>query len=187
MSFVGGSFTHDIFISYSHGRDLPTAYIDPRRNPLYQWSCILVDNLQSQIELLLSDSDQNPDVWMDPRLNTTGSLEGNLEKEIQSSALFLTLMSTYYLRSPWCADEARLFAESAQSFPPISRQDRTFVLSVTPTDRSLWPPALRDDQQRAFQGMDFYRRIGSEDWTPLAFPEPKASPDREYGEYWAAI
>jgi hypothetical protein len=88
MSFVGGSFAHDIFVSYAHGQDLSVPYSDPHHNLLYSWSCKFVDNLRSQLYLTLSDSDQTPDVWMDPRLNATGSLEANLEKEVQSSACF---------------------------------------------------------------------------------------------------
>jgi hypothetical protein len=185
MSFVGGSFAHDIFVSYAHGQDLSVSYSDPHHNLLYSWSCKFVDNLRSQLYLTLSDSDQTPDVWMDPRLNATGSLEANLEKEVQSSALLLTLMSYDYLRSRWCADEARLFSESAQRFSPISRQERTFVVSVTPTDRDIWPLALKDNQQKAFLGIDFYKKIGPEDWTPLGLPDPKYSPDGEY--YWTGI
>ena len=188
MSFVRGSFAHDIFVSYAHGQDLSVSYSDPRRNPLYDWSHIFVDNLRSQLDLILSNSvqtpEERPDVWMDPRLNSTGSLEGNLEKEVRGSALLLTLMSPYYLRSSWCGEEARLFSEAAGAFSPVSRQDRTFVVSVAPTDRKLWPAALQDDQQRAFLGADFYRMIGSEEWTPFGFPAPNPSSD---DEYWTGL
>ena len=184
MSFVGGTFAHDIFVSYAHGKDLVDPYADPGRNPLYKWSCTFVDNLRNQLELILSDSDERSDVWMDKALKSTGSLESNLAKEIQSSALLLTLMSSYYLRSQWCADEARMFCELAQSFSSISRQDRTFVVSVTPTDRNRWPKALADDQNKAFLGTDFFRMTGPENWTPLAFPDPDDSPDEDY---WTGI
>src|SRR5208337_4341788 len=188
MSFVGGSFAHDIFVSYAHGRDLSAPYSDPRRNPLYEWSRLFVDNLRSQLDLVLSDSiqssDGRPDVWMDPRLNLTGSLEGNLEREIEGSALLLTLMSSYYLRSRWCCDEARLFSEAAGRFAPVAGQERIFVVSVAPTDRGLWPPALKDERERAFLGADFYRKIGPEDWSPLGFPAPDPSSD---DEYWMGI
>ena len=147
MSFVGGSFAHDIFVSYAHGQDLSAPYSNPRRNPLYEWSRLFVDNLRSQLDLVLSDSiqssDGKPDVWMDLKLNLTGSLEGNLEREIQGSALLLKLMSSYYLRSRWCCDEARLFSEAAGRFAPVARQERIFVVSVAPTDRGLWPPTLK--------------------------------------------
>jgi hypothetical protein len=188
MSFVGGSFAHDIFVSYAHGQDLSVPYSDPRRNPLYDWSHIFVDNLRSQLDLFLSNSiqtaDERPDVWMDPKLKSTGSLEGNLEKEVQGSALLLTLMSPYYLVSPWCGKEARLFSEAAARFSPVTREDRTFVVSVAPTDRKSWPTTLQDDQQRAFLGVDFYRRVGSEEWTPFGFPAPNPSSD---DEYWTGI
>ena len=73
MSFVGGTFAHDIFVSYAHGQDLSAPYSDPRRNPLYEWSRLFVDNLRSQLDLVLSDSVQSSDgrldVWMDPKLN----------------------------------------------------------------------------------------------------------------------
>jgi hypothetical protein len=188
MSFVGGSFAHDIFVSYSHGQNLSVPYSDPRRNPLYEWSCIFVDNLRSQLELILSDSvlrpDERPDVWMDPKLNSTGSLQGNLEREVKGSALLLTLMSSYYLRSPWCSEEARLFSEAAGAFSPVSREDRTFVVSIAPTDRKKWPTALQDDRQRAFLGSDFYRMSSPEEWTPFGFPAPNPSSD---DEYWTGI
>jgi hypothetical protein len=168
MSFVGGSFTHDIFVSYAHGKDLTQAYSDSRRNPLYEWSHIFVDKLRSQLDMILTSSarteEEAPDVWMDPKLSMTGSLEGNLEKEVKCSALLLTLVSPYYLRSSWCCEEARLFSEAAGEFAPVSRQDRTFVVSIGPTDRDSWPQALRDDNQKPFLGMEFFGRVGVEDW-----------------------
>jgi hypothetical protein len=179
-SYVGGLFEHDVYVTCPHGQDLSVAYRDPARDPLYEWSCKFVDHLRSQLELVLSDGDRRPDVRMDPSLNSTGPLEGSLVKEVQSSALLLVLMSHYYLRSAWCADESRLFSESAQTFSPISRRDRTFVVSVGPTDRDRWPLALKDDQQRAFLGMAFYRDVGPEDWTPFGFPAADE-------EYWTGI
>jgi hypothetical protein len=56
VSFVGGLFEHDIFLSYAHGKDLSDAYSDPRRNPLYEWSHIFVDKLRSQLDMILASS-----------------------------------------------------------------------------------------------------------------------------------
>src|SRR5208337_5512479 len=66
----------------------------------------------------------------------------------------------------------------------VAGQERIFVVSVAPTDRGLWPPALKDDRERAFLGADFYRKIGPEDWSPLGFPAPDPSSD---DEYWMGI
>jgi TIR domain len=184
MSFVGGHYTHDVFVSYAHGQDLDVSYSDPHSNPLYTWSCTLIDNLRSQIALNLSDSDRKPDVWMDPALKPTGSLEGNLKKEIQGSALLVTLMSNYYLRSQWCLDEARTFSDFAQTFRPVERQDRIFVVSVAPTERKAWPPALKDDDQNAFLGTKFYRDLGPELWRSFGWPDPSVVKDQDY---WTAI
>jgi hypothetical protein len=74
----------------SDGHDLDVSYSDPHRNHLYRWSCTFIDNLREEIERLLSGSGRKPDVWMDPALKPMGSLEGNLKKEIQSSALLIT-------------------------------------------------------------------------------------------------
>ncbi len=82
MSFVGGPYAHDVFVSYAHGHDLEVSYGGPHRNHLYSWSCTFIDNLREEIERLLSGSDRTPDVWMDPALKPVGSLEGSLKKEI---------------------------------------------------------------------------------------------------------
>jgi hypothetical protein len=186
MSFVGGAYNHDVFVSYAHGQDLDMTYSDPHRNPLYTWSCILIDNLREQIALNLSDSDRRPDVWMDPALKSRGSLESNLTKEIRNSALLVALMSPYCLRSTWCQGEARIFSDFAQDFRPVERQDRIFVVSIAPTDRKTWPAALRDDGQNAFLGMEFYQRTGPDpdQWTPLGYPDPSIAKDVDY---WTAI
>lgn len=184
MSFVGGPYTHDVFVSYAHGQDLDVSYSDPRKNPLYTWSCTLIDNLRERIALNLSDSDRAIDVWMDPALKPTGSLEGNLKKEIQNSALFVTLMSHYYLRSQWCQDEARTFSDFAQAFRPVERQDRIFVVLLAPTERKAWPAALKDDDQKAFLGTKFYRDRGPELWRSFGWPDPSVVKDEDY---WTAI
>jgi TIR domain len=182
MSFVGGPYTHDVFVSYAHGKDLELAYSHPRRNPLYTWSRFLIDDLRSQIALNLSDSDRVPDVWMDPALKATGSLEGNLTQEIRSSALLVALISAYYLRSEWCQDEIQAFSNFARNFHPVERQDRIFAVSVAPTERNTWPAALRDDGQNAFLGMEFYRKLGPDpdQWTPLGWPDPSIAKDVDY-------
>ena len=36
MSYVGGSYSRDVFVSYAHGQDLEIAYSDPSRNPFAQ-------------------------------------------------------------------------------------------------------------------------------------------------------
>jgi hypothetical protein len=117
MSFVGGSYTHDVFVSYAHGDDLEGAYSDPCRNPPYKWSCALID--REQITLNLSHSGGKPDVWMDRALRSTGSLEGNLTKEIQSSALFVALISPYYL--------LRTDAGGSHGYLRIARDARVYV------------------------------------------------------------
>jgi len=182
VSFVGSPYTHDVFVSYAHGQDLEEAFSDPRRNPLYNWSCTLIDNLREQIALSLSHSGRKPDVWMDQSLRLTGSLEGNLTKEIRSSALFVALISPYYLRSMWCQDEARTFSDFAREFRPVERQDRIFAVSIVPTDRKEWPPALRDEDQKAFLGMDFYRKRGEDRdlWPTLGWPDPSVARDQDY-------
>jgi TIR domain len=187
MSFVGGPYTHDVFVSYAHGRDLALPYSEAHRNPLYTWSCHLIDDLRSQIAINLSDSNQDPDVWMDPALKATGSLEGNLRQEILNSALLVALISPYYLRSQWCQDEVQTFSDFARNFRPVERQDRIFAVSVAPTERQSWPAALRDDSQNAFLGMEFFRKLGPDpdQWRSLGWPDPSIAKDA--ADYWDAI
>ena len=184
MPFVGGLFTQ------RHFYKLPSdAYNEPRRNPLYEYSHVFVDKLHSQLDMILASSIQTadkeaPDIWMDPKMSITRSLEGNLEKEVKCSALLLILMSPYFLRSSLCCEEARLFSEAAAEFAPVSRQDRIFVVSIGPTDRDSWPLALRDDKQQSLLGMEFFSKVGPEEWAPLGFPVPNADLDKEY---WTGI
>jgi hypothetical protein len=186
MSFVGGPYAHDVFVSYAHGEDLEQAFSDLRRNQLYNWSCRMIDDLQEQIALNLSHSGRKPDVWMDHVLRSTGALEANLTKEIRISALFVALISPFYLRSKWCQGEAQTFSDFARDFRPVERENRIFAVSIRPTDRKDWPPAFRDDNLNTFLGMEFYRKLGPDPdlWDYLGFPDPVVAKDQNY---WTAI
>jgi hypothetical protein len=151
MSFVGGVFAHDLFVSYAHAPDLDQGYDKAHESPLTKWSRIFVDDLRTQIKLNLSVShrdslshaDEALDVWMDPKLGSTGSLSHNLNKEIEKSALLIVLMSPYYLSSPWC-QEATIFSDQARQFRAVERRERIFVVAIAATDGHEWPEGRKN-------------------------------------------
>jgi hypothetical protein len=61
---------------------------------------------------------------MDPALDGNYPLSKSINSKIKESALFLVVMSDFYLDSPWCLDELKWFSDHATS------NDRIFVVKA---------------------------------------------------------
>ena len=112
MTYVPG-FEHDVFVSYAHGLPPLAGFRGGlRRELISKWTHSLVDDLSSQLDVLLGTKDQKRRVliWMDPALEGNHPLSESINAKIKQSALFLVVMSQYYLESPWCRDELKWFS-----------------------------------------------------------------------------
>ncbi len=173
MAYIGGPFTHDLFISYSHGT------IDEGvESPLKHWS----DGFIRELELELR---QHPKFGRDlaiffddhPRpghgLDEHAGLTEQLRAEIGSAALLQVLMSAHYLESKWCRDELDWWARKQVDLG-LTTDDRITVAHIWPT-AAPWPPLLVDERGNPFVGSYFYGRERA-DVHPQPYEWP--APDR---------
>lgn len=167
------NFTHDVFVSYAHG---PKPF-GRRTDLLSTWTKSFIDDLSSQLDLLLGAKDQKRrvSVWMDEALDGNRSLSNGLNSNIKESALLLVVMSKLYLESAWCGTELRWFTDEAGKAPT----DRIFVVKAYNTQVDQWPAALKPDGHPV-PGYAFYSAEYPDDLgTPLGYPQPDMS-DKDY-------
>jgi len=173
MSYVGAPFTHDLFITYSHGDALGDG-----NSLLKRWSVAFARELQSELQFyrdiganlsLFLDQKHRPGEGIDPLQPLTESLQ----KEIGASAMVAVLMSPHYLASAWCGDERTWWVESQKTLP-IPTQGRIAVARILPLDEgAVWPEPLVDNRGHQLKGFLFYDQLATPAMArPFAWPEP---------------
>src|SRR3954466_7914517 len=126
-------YEHDVFISYAHG---------PQLSP---WSQALCEQLTNTLnEALERKGATGVNVWMDDQLEGNVGLTEQLKAKVEGSAVIVIIMSSLYLESKWCADEARWFSEICRS--RSDGGDRLFVVRYRETDPRRWPDFLKDSR-----------------------------------------
>lgn len=154
MAYVGTPFTHDLFISYSHGGDdgHGVGYLQP-------WSAAFAKELERELRAerkfrndlaVFRDKDHRPGNGVDPM----APLTDQLSKEIGDSALLVVLMSPDYIASAWCTDE-RDWWSARQLELGLPLDERIAVVRIWPTTDS-WPKALTDSRGHPLVGFSFY-------------------------------
>ena len=174
MTYVPG-FAHDVFVSYAHGPPQSGRRVDL----MSDWTHSFVDDLQSQLDVLLGTKDQKRrvSIFIDRALDGNRPLSEGLTAKAKQSALLLVVMSHYYLDSPWCRDELKWFSDQAGS------NDKVFVVKAFNTAVELWPPALKPDGHPLL-GFTFY---STEDPDELGKPLGWPKPDKTEKAYWDAL
>ena len=174
MTYVPG-FAHDVFVSYAHGPPQPGRRVDL----MSDWTHSFVDDLQSQLDVLLGTKDQKRrvSIFIDRALDGNRPLSEGLTAKAKQSALLLVVMSHYYLDSPWCRDELKWFSDQAGS------NDKVFVVKAFNTAAELWPPALKPDGH-PLPGFTFY---STEDPDELGKTLGWPKPDKTEKAYWDAL
>jgi TIR domain len=178
MSYVPG-FVHDVFVSYAHGPEPFAGVSGMRSDLLSEWTHSFVDNLRSQLDVSLGTKDQKRrvEIWVDPALEGNYPLSESLNAKIKQSALFLVVMSQFYLDSPWCHDELKWFSNHAGS------NDRIFVVKAFNTAAERWPLELKPDGH-SLPGYTFYRtEEPNHPGKPLGWPQP----DNTDKDYWDGV
>ena len=154
MSFVGAPFTHDLFISYSHGSD---AGGDGLLRP---WSVRFVEELRRELALdrrfrdplrIFLDAQHRPGLGIDPM----EGLSEQLAREVGASALLMVLMSPDYLASGWCEKERAAWL-AHQAHLGLPAEGRIAVVQIQPTAPEPWPAALCDGQGVPLVGFAFH-------------------------------
>jgi hypothetical protein len=166
MSYVGGPFTQDLFVSYSHGSDADGKPF------LADWSSAFAKALDTELRYkqpfrdalrMFLDLDHRPDRGVDPTLPLTEQLRA----QISNAAMLLVLMSPDYLRSNWCKDEREWWQQS-QTGHALAHDDGRMVIVHTARCDDL------PDQFKALTGIPFHADIEGEN-RPLGwieFPGP---------------
>jgi hypothetical protein len=187
MAFLR-DYPFDIFVSYAHGPQGQSSYSDQQLNLLSGWTHRFVDDLKAQIAHNLGryrNEESGVKVFLDPDLERSGSLTENLKQKAETSALFLAVMSPFYLNSPWCTDEIKWFSSAgAEDSPELRRFSRIFVARIEPTDHDTWPRELKDELEKPILG-HFFHPKGDRTQPVVPFGWPR--PNMEVKEYWSEI
>ncbi|AGA33396.1 TIR protein [Thioalkalivibrio nitratireducens DSM 14787] len=173
MSYVGPPFSHDIFVSYSHGDDgNGQSYLQP-------WSVAFAAELERELKVdrryreplrIFLDQQHRPGHGVDP----LAPLTDQLRREIEASALLLVLMSPDYLASPWCEDEREWWCKR-QTATGLPIEGRVVIVQILPTEET-WPDVFSDQRGHRLKGFRFHtsgkipaRPLG---WSVLPGPRP---------------
>ena len=168
MAYVGAGFTHDIFLSYSHGDSDGTGV-----SKLKEWSLGFAKELESELKEIPSfarvikvfcDEHPRPAQGVDPM----SALPDQLRVDIGRAALLAVLLSPHYVKSAWCQRERTWWvAQQEANRQPID--GRIALIRIWPTDDPL-PEAFKD-----LVGFCFYDRqqVGAQT-RPFEWPRPGA-------------
>ena len=133
MGYVSG-FKHDIFISYSHVDNL-TAEGGPG------W----VERFQKYLQLGLDrrlGRMGSAVIWRDQRLEPIQEFDQTIFEALESSAVFLALVSNGYLASEYCLEEARRFHQKAAAEPfglKVGDRRRMAIALLDNSPHQSWP------------------------------------------------
>jgi hypothetical protein len=168
MAFVTG-YEHDVFISYAHIDNEPSAGADKG------WVTLLYQELRKNLAAKLGT--RALDIWMDPRLSPNVGLGDELGQRLQRTAVLLIVLSPAYRSSDWCQEERRIFLDLVGS--------RTYGLSsvfVVEKDRvAERPPEL----SQLGIGVRFWKQDDDDEEITHTFGWPE--PDKDDQPYWDMI
>ena len=144
MGLVTG-YNNDVFISYSHIDNQPIGA------PGSGWVDIFHEHLQNFVNVHLG---RRTDVWRDKRLTGAEVFSDEIEQQLRSSAVLVSVISPGYMRSEWCNRELIGFTKAAQDRGSLRAGNLQRVVKVLrlPVERSVLPPLLDE-----VLGAEFYR------------------------------
>lgn len=144
MGLVSG-YDNDVFISYGHIDNQP--FGDPGGG----WVDIFHEHLQNFVNVHLG---RRTKVWRDKRLTGAEVFSDEIEQQLRSSAVLVSVISPAYLRSEWCNRELVGFTKAAQDRGSLRVGNLQRVVKVLrlPVERSALPPLLDE-----VLGTQFYR------------------------------
>ncbi len=176
MSFVGGPFKYDVFISYCWGQKAVDSAFETN-NFTRDWVKELVDSLVQQLRMACKTVPGSDDFtfFFDHRSerNSGADLDEELEEAVRSSAYMIVLMSPYYCESRWCNREVELFDAKIRD---DGRPKEHFIIrQISRTEHrppiSSWPaPLLGKSGEPRKSGMPFYDPVTK---TPLTTANEK--------------
>jgi len=148
VSYVGGDYEFDLFISYSHG----SKSSDPARlrnaKTLRDWSRSLADKLADNLSIALNtDETRSFTYFLDEREFDSGEpITHAIRDGAAKSSVLLILASPYYLRSKYCLDEIDAFFVQARE--DGRGLEHCVIREILPTREEEWPRQLRGPDGR---------------------------------------
>ena len=144
MGLVTG-YDNDIFISYGHIDNQP--FGDPGGG----WVDIFHEHLQNFVNVHVG---RRTRVWRDKRLTGAEVFSDEIEQQLRSSAVLISVISPAYLQSEWCNRELMGFTKAAQDRGSLRVGNLQRVVKVLrlPVERSALPHLLDE-----VLGAQFYR------------------------------
>lgn len=134
MAFTQG-FENDVFISYSHRDNLA-----PRGR--HGWVDRFHEALEGELKRKLNDD--NVAVWRDPELNLNSLFDQKIKRTIDSSAVFLVLLSNNYTQSEYCQKELEWFYSDEKELGlSIGDESRIFNVLLNNISHEKWPGQLK--------------------------------------------
>jgi hypothetical protein len=140
MGYVPG-FEHDIFISYAH--------FDNESTRGRGWVDEFHDALRIGVQQYLGG---RISIWRDPKLDGLDIFSDEIEKQVRSSALLLSLFSPSYLNSEWCRREFASFLSTGEF--RVANKSRIIKVVKTHVAREQLPAELRNVVGYAFSESD---------------------------------
>lgn len=144
MGLVSG-YNNDVFISYSHIDNQPFG------SPGGGWVDIFHEHLQNFVNVHVG---RRTNVWRDRRLTGAEVFSDEIEQQLRSSAVLVSVISPGYMQSEWCNRELVGFTKAAQDRGNLRVGNLQRVVKVLrlPVERSVLPPLLDE-----VLGGQFYR------------------------------
>jgi len=139
------SYSNDVFISYSHIDNQP--FGDPRGG----WVDIFHEQLQNFVNVHVG---RRTNVWRDKRLTGAEVFSDEIEQQLRSSAILVSVISPGYMKSEWCNRELVGFTKAAQERGNlrVGNLQRAVKVLRLPVERSALPSLLDE-----VLGAQFYR------------------------------
>ena len=154
MSYVGGEFDREFFLSYSRGDVAGVGDTD-----LARWSRMLGRQLQKELRLSCGEEirfffDDGQD--RQDRIDPTAPLSDQLIEKISTSALLVAIVSDPYLRSTWCKLEREAWSDVVGE-QEIGIAGRLLPVRAMPSVDD-WPAELVDQHGDQLLGYHFFDR-----------------------------
>lgn len=144
----------DIFISYAHVNNQPLP------GAKEGWVSTLITGLKVCLNQKFGREDHYS-IWMDYELDGNKPLTPEIIEKLQSSAVFLLILSPGYLASEWCIQELQAFLEKHGT-----DSSRIFVVEFDSVNDK--PQGLED-----LKGYQFWYKDHAEKIRTMAIPEPR--------------
>lgn len=168
MSFVGGPFGHDVFVSYSHGDIQGVGDL-----PLKLWSQSFARELKREMQVEINAT---LDLFLDENersgegIDRMAPLSDDLKSHLGRSAILAVLMTPHYLGSEWCRQELDWWVE-AQQRHGIRHENQLAIARVLPTGKDEWPTPLTDTAGHQHVGVHFFDRNIEGTSRPFGWPK----------------